>query len=78
MRKLRADSGSPNPHRPLGQKPAPPEEEREEEEEEEESDESDSDSDSEASADARSTNEKAATQKPSAWKAGSLLKLISS
>uniref|UniRef100_A0A0M3I4R8 PWI domain-containing protein n=2 Tax=Ascaris TaxID=6251 RepID=A0A0M3I4R8_ASCLU len=69
MRKLRADSGSPNPHRPLGQKPAPPEEEREEEEEEEESDESDSDSDSEASADARSTNEKAATQKPSAWKA---------
>uniref|UniRef100_A0A915BZI4 RNA-binding protein 25 n=3 Tax=Parascaris TaxID=6254 RepID=A0A915BZI4_PARUN len=69
MRKLRADSGSPNPHRPLGQKPAPPEEEREEEEEEEESDESDSDSDSEASADARSANEKVATQKPSAWKA---------
>ncbi|KHN76938.1 RNA-binding protein 25 [Toxocara canis] len=66
MRKLRADSGSPNPHRPLGQKPLPVEEEREEEEE---SEDSESDSDSEASADVQSTSEKAATQKPNAWKA---------
>ncbi|VDN04888.1 unnamed protein product, partial [Thelazia callipaeda] len=45
LRKLRADSGSPNPHRPLGQKPLPSEQEKDEE-----SDESESDSESEGSA----------------------------
>ncbi|VDK51065.1 unnamed protein product [Anisakis simplex] len=75
MRKLRADSGSPNPHRPLGQKPLPVEEEKEEEDEE--SEDSESDSESEASVEgAETTADKAnanATEKPSAWKAGQFI-----
>lgn len=60
---MRADSGSPNPHRPLGQKPLPPEAEKDEE-----SEESESDSESEGSAEEVVKAEK--LEKRSSWKAG--------
>lgn len=66
MRKLRADSGSPNPHRPLGQKPLPPEPEKDEE-----SEESESESDSDASVDETSKPEIIA-EKQSSWKVGKI------
>ncbi|VBB25945.1 unnamed protein product [Acanthocheilonema viteae] len=62
LRKLRADSGSPNPHRPLGQKPLPSEPEKDEE-----SEESESDSESEGSAEEAVKAEK--PEKRSSWKA---------
>lgn len=63
LRKLRADSGSPNPHRPLGQKPLPSEPEKDEE-----SEESESDSESERSGEEAVKMEK--LEKRSSWKAG--------
>uniref|UniRef100_A0A8R1Y596 PWI domain-containing protein n=1 Tax=Onchocerca volvulus TaxID=6282 RepID=A0A8R1Y596_ONCVO len=62
LRKLRADSGSPNPHRPLGQKPLPSEPEKDEE-----SEESESDSESERSGEEAVKMEK--LEKRSSWKA---------
>ncbi|VDP13641.1 unnamed protein product [Onchocerca flexuosa] len=62
LRKLRADSGSPNPHRPLGQKPLPSEPEKDEE-----SEESESDSESERSGEEAVNMEK--PEKRSSWKA---------
>lgn len=63
LRKLRADSGSPNPHRPLGQKPLPSEPEKDGE-----SEESESDSESDGSAEEALKAEK--LEKRSSWKAG--------
>ncbi|MCP9264697.1 DNA primase large subunit [Dirofilaria immitis] len=62
LRKLRADSGSPNPHRPLGQKPLPSEPEKDDE-----SEESESDSESEGSVEEAIKMEK--PEKRSSWKA---------
>ncbi|VDN43424.1 unnamed protein product [Gongylonema pulchrum] len=63
LRKIRADSGSPNPHRPLGQKPLPPEPEKDEE-----SEESESDSESEGTVEEPIKAEKP-VEKQSSWKA---------
>uniref|UniRef100_A0A0N5AA90 PWI domain-containing protein n=1 Tax=Syphacia muris TaxID=451379 RepID=A0A0N5AA90_9BILA len=65
LRKIRADSGSPNPHLKLGQKPYAA---NTEPEEEEESDESESESDSEQSEEG-DQEAKALVEKQSSWKA---------
>ncbi|VDD88319.1 unnamed protein product [Enterobius vermicularis] len=67
LRKMRADSGSPNPHLKLGQKPFPTN--TEPEEEEEESDESESESETEQSVEDAERETKNTTEKQSSWKA---------
>lgn len=72
LRKLRADSGSPNPHRPLGQKPL-----HEKTDKEEESEESESDSESDASAE-EAKNINSTYERLSNWKAGGFFLVKSS